>query len=77
MKVLPTFDASKVRVSGDGIQPSGVKASIPVSFLIDTREAGYADLDVGIVVSKLYLGLMLYLLLTSDIKILCPCIILS
>ena len=45
-RILPSFDASKVVVSGDGVRPRGVLASIPTSFLIDTREAGLADLDV-------------------------------
>jgi len=35
-------------VSGDGVRPRGVLASLPTSFLIDTREAGLADLDVVI-----------------------------
>ena len=47
-RILPSFDASKVVVSGDGVRPRGVLASIPTSFLIDTREAGLADLDVVI-----------------------------
>jgi len=47
-RILPSFDARKVVVSGDGVRPHGVLASIPTSFLIDTREAGLADLDVVI-----------------------------
>jgi len=47
-RILPSFDASKVVVSGDGVRPHGVLASVPTSFLIDTREAGLADLDVVI-----------------------------
>jgi len=39
-------DASKVHVYGDGVKPTGVNASLPVSFLVDTSEAGVADLDV-------------------------------
>ena len=35
-------------VSGDGVRPRGVLASLPTSFVIDTREAGLADLDVVI-----------------------------
>ena len=46
--ILPQFDASRVRVTGDGVKPQGVLASIPVSFTIDTRDAGIADLDVSI-----------------------------
>lgn len=40
-------------VSGDGVRPRGVLASLPTSFLIDTREAGLADLDVVIQVSNM------------------------
>jgi len=47
-RILPSFDASKVVVSGDGVRPRGVLASMPTSFVIDTREAGLADLDVVI-----------------------------
>ncbi len=35
-------------ISGDGVKPHGNLASVPVSFVIDTREAGVADLDVVI-----------------------------
>ena len=42
------FDASKVKVSGEGVKPTGVLASLPVSFTIDSREAGVADVDVNI-----------------------------
>ncbi|XP_033105527.1 filamin-A-like isoform X5 [Anneissia japonica] len=48
-RVLPQFDASKVKVSGPGVQPSGVLASLPVEFLIDTKEAGEAQLAVSII----------------------------
>ena len=40
-------------VSGEGVRPRGVLASMPTSFLIDTREAGLADLDVVIQVCQL------------------------
>jgi len=53
-RILPSFDASKVVVSGDGVRPRGVLASIPTSFLIDTREAGLADLDVVIQVRNAF-----------------------
>ncbi|CAH1784407.1 unnamed protein product [Owenia fusiformis] len=46
--VLPAHDASKVKVTGPGVDPKGVLASMPVAFLIDTREAGIADLEVAI-----------------------------
>lgn len=44
--IQPSFDASKVRVLGDGVSRGGVPASLPVSFTIDTRDAGLSDLDV-------------------------------
>ena len=53
--VLPTFDASKVKVTGDGVKPTGVPASMPATFTVDTREAGIADLDVLIQVCLLLL----------------------
>lgn len=40
-------DASKVQVTGDGVKPTGVRASLPVSFAVDaTKAGGEADLDV-------------------------------
>ncbi|KAL5013398.1 hypothetical protein ScPMuIL_007668 [Solemya velum] len=47
MEVLPSADASKVRVVGDGVNPD-IPASVPVSFTIDASEAGVADLEVSI-----------------------------
>ncbi|KAM9365728.1 LOW QUALITY PROTEIN: filamin-B-like [Pholidichthys leucotaenia] len=44
-KVLPTHDASKVRVSGPGVT-NGVPASFPVDFTVDTRDAGRSQLSV-------------------------------
>jgi hypothetical protein len=35
-------DASKVTVSGEGLKPEGVPASLPVTFNVDTRAAGPA-----------------------------------
>lgn len=43
--VEPGVDASRVRLSGAGVQDN-IPASLPVTFLIDTREAGIADLEV-------------------------------
>lgn len=56
-RILPSFDASKVIVTGDGVQPSGVLASLSTSFVIDTRDAGLADLDVLIQVSEIFVKL--------------------
>lgn len=50
-RVLPTHDASKVRASGPGLT-SGVPASFPVEFNIDTKDAGQGQLSVLITVSK-------------------------
>ena len=47
MRVEPGVDAKKVRLSGDGLQPT-VLASMPVQFVVDTREAGDAPIDVEI-----------------------------
>lgn len=45
IRVLPTHDASKVRVSGPGVG-SGIPASFPVEFSIDARDAGEGPLSV-------------------------------
>ena len=47
---MPAHDASKVKVSGPGID-DGVPASLPTEFTVDTTDAGVADLDVAIQVS--------------------------
>lgn len=49
MPVKPSYDPSKVRVYGPGV--GDVSASLPVSFCIDTSEAGIAELEVSIQVS--------------------------
>ena len=53
-QVVSSFDASKVKVHGEGVRGQGNLASVPVSFVIDTKEAGAADLDVTITVSGSY-----------------------
>ena len=50
--VKPGADPGKVKVYGEGVRPSGVLASIPTNFTVDTREAGNAELEVNIKVSK-------------------------
>jgi len=47
-------DASKVKVYGDGVKPTGVLASLPVSFTVDTSQAGVADVDILIEVCHFY-----------------------
>ncbi|KAM6947498.1 filamin B a [Lycodopsis pacificus] len=44
-RVLPTYDASKVRASGPGLT-SGVPASFPVEFNVDAKDAGQGQLSV-------------------------------
>lgn len=51
---MPGADASKVIVSGPGVGPN-IHASTPVTFTIDTRNAGIADLEVTVQVSPVYL----------------------
>ena len=50
VNVAPTFDATAVKVTGEGVGNS-VAASLPTQFLVDTHEAGDADLDIRILVS--------------------------
>lgn len=47
-RILPPFDPKKVKVAGEGVQPTGLLASIPTSFVVDVRDAGTADLDITI-----------------------------
>lgn len=47
VQVLPTFEPRKVRVDGSGIR-NGIPASLPAQFLVDTKDAGFANLDVNI-----------------------------
>ncbi|XP_074861976.1 filamin-B isoform X3 [Carettochelys insculpta] len=48
VKVLPTYDASKVTASGPGISSYGVPASLPVEFAIDAKDAGEGLLSIQI-----------------------------
>ncbi|XP_054990702.1 filamin-B isoform X2 [Sorex araneus] len=48
VKVLPTYDASKVTATGPGLSSYGVPASLPVEFAIDARDAGEGLLAVQI-----------------------------
>ncbi|KYO34434.1 hypothetical protein Y1Q_0021009 [Alligator mississippiensis] len=43
-----TVDASKVGVSGLGLSPGAVRANVPQSFTVDTRQAGSAPLAVTV-----------------------------
>ncbi|XP_057297037.1 filamin-B-like isoform X3 [Hydractinia symbiolongicarpus] len=48
VKVNPSFDASKVKVYGPGIEPEGVKATQPTYFEIDASDAGEGNVDINI-----------------------------
>jgi filamin len=48
LKVKPRVEPEKVKVKGDGLSPRGIPASLPTQFQIDTSEAGYGDLEVGL-----------------------------
>ena len=48
MKINPSFDASKVKVFGAGVEPSGVKSMEPTYFEIDASEAGEGNVDINI-----------------------------
>ena len=50
----PQFDPDKVKVSGPGIEKTGVLASLPVDFIVDTTEAGEAELSIIITVSVIF-----------------------
>ena len=54
-QVTPSFDASKVKVTGEGVRGQGVLTPVRVSFVVDTRNAGDADLDITITVSAIFL----------------------
>uniref|UniRef100_A0A8V1AEP3 Filamin B n=1 Tax=Gallus gallus TaxID=9031 RepID=A0A8V1AEP3_CHICK len=48
VKVLPTYDASKVTASGPGLSSYGIPASLPVEFAVDAKDAGQGLLTVQI-----------------------------
>uniref|UniRef100_A0A8C0GYV1 Filamin B n=1 Tax=Chelonoidis abingdonii TaxID=106734 RepID=A0A8C0GYV1_CHEAB len=48
VKVLPTYDASKVTASGPGLSLYGVPASLPVQFAVDAKDAGEGLLSIQI-----------------------------
>ncbi|XP_077979659.1 filamin-A-like [Glandiceps talaboti] len=47
-KILPSHDASKVKVKGPGVEKSAIPASMPIEFIVDTRDAGDAELTITI-----------------------------
>ncbi|XP_015833319.1 filamin-A isoform X5 [Tribolium castaneum] len=48
VKVRPTVEPERVKLSGPSIDENRVPASIPTTIKIDTKEAGYGDLDVQV-----------------------------
>jgi len=50
VQVQPNFEPHKVIVDGPGIR-NGVPASLETSFRIDTRDAGFEQVDVSIKVN--------------------------
>uniref|UniRef100_A0A8D0GGW0 Filamin B n=1 Tax=Sphenodon punctatus TaxID=8508 RepID=A0A8D0GGW0_SPHPU len=48
VKVLPTYDASKVTASGPGLSSYGIPASLPLEFAVDAKDAGVGLLSVDI-----------------------------
>jgi filamin len=51
MKVLPTAEPEKVKITGPGVANKSIPASLPVDFAIDATDAGYGDLEVQVLVS--------------------------
>lgn len=47
INVLPKFEPHKVKVDGPGVR-NGVHASLPATFVVDTKEAGEANLEINI-----------------------------
>ena len=59
--ILPTSDASKVKVTGPGVEKTGVQPGKPTWFTINATEAGKGDVHVkiepkGTLYSKQYGG---------------------
>lgn len=54
-QILPNTDyyPDKVQVYGQGIEPAGIQKGLPAKFIVDTRKAGSAPLDVKVFDSNL------------------------
>ncbi|XP_053149776.1 filamin-B isoform X3 [Hemicordylus capensis] len=48
VKVLPTYDASKVTANGPGLSSHGIPASMPTEFAVDAKDAGQGLLSVHV-----------------------------
>ena len=48
VNISPRSESGKVKVTGPGIEPTGVKAGQPTWFTIDTEKAGKGDIHVGV-----------------------------
>ena len=51
LPVRPTCEPFRVRLSGPGASSRGLPASLPTQFTIDTRQAGFGDLEAQVMVS--------------------------
>lgn len=49
VKVKPTAEPDKVRLSGPTVFDKGIPASMPALIKIDTQDAGYGDLEIKII----------------------------
>lgn len=54
MNVRPKVEPGKVKVFGKGVSSTGIPASIPVDFTVDTTEAGFGDLEVQVLVRNIF-----------------------
>nr|XP_056708855.1 filamin-B isoform X2 [Euleptes europaea] len=48
VKVLPTYDASKVTANGPGLSSYGIPASVPAEFAVNAKDAGQGLLSINI-----------------------------
>merc|ERR550534_551132 len=48
INILPTYSAGDVKVSGPGVEPKGVCATLPTEFHVDAKDAGVAELSVTV-----------------------------
>ncbi|XP_043200380.1 filamin-A-like isoform X4 [Amphibalanus amphitrite] len=48
LPVRPTCEPFRVRLSGPGVSGRGLPASLPTQFTIDTRQAGFGDLEAQV-----------------------------
>lgn len=53
VNILPRSEVDKVRISGEGVHPTGafLTPSVPVQFHVDVSEAGHGDIQLSLSVS--------------------------